>query len=113
MRTRPMSFTLASVRPSVSACKQAEDSAELAANTVTSLIDLVSLGHVEALAVVHEYLNGHAESPLGEIFRNWTKNALNKHAGCFGWGGPVSRATTKPGNDEPGHDEPVPEIHGR
>ena len=58
--------------------KQAETASELSANTVTSMMDLISLGHAEALAVVHEYINGLAESPLGEIFLNWTKRALGR-----------------------------------
>jgi hypothetical protein len=58
--------------------KQAETAADLGAYTVTSLLDLISLGHAEALGIVHEYINGLAESPLGEIFLDWTKRALNK-----------------------------------
>ncbi|HEV3357995.1 MAG TPA: hypothetical protein VG247_14470 [Pseudonocardiaceae bacterium] len=58
--------------------KQAETASELSANTVTSMMDLISLGHAEALSVVHEYINGLAESPLGEIFLNWTTRALGK-----------------------------------
>jgi hypothetical protein len=58
--------------------KQAESAAELSANMITSLLDLISLGHAEVLSIVHEYVNGLAESPLGEIFLDWTKRALNK-----------------------------------
>lgn len=58
--------------------KQAESAADLGANTVTSLLDLISIGHAEVLSIVHEYINGLAESPLGEIFLDWAKRALNK-----------------------------------
>ena len=58
--------------------KQAETAADLAASTVTSLLDLVGLGHPEALKIVHEYLDGLAESPLGKVFLSWTQRAITK-----------------------------------
>jgi hypothetical protein len=56
--------------------KQARTASELAATTVTSLLDLLSLGHAEALGIVREYLDGLAESRLGEVLLSWMKHAL-------------------------------------
>jgi hypothetical protein len=56
--------------------KQAETAAELAAATVTSLLDTVHLGNSEVVGVVREYLDGLAESPLGEVFLAWTQRLL-------------------------------------
>jgi hypothetical protein len=56
--------------------KQAETAAELAAVTVTSLLDTVHIGNLEVVGVVREYLNGLAESPLGEVFLAWTQRLL-------------------------------------
>ena len=53
--------------------KQAETASELAAVTVTSLLDVVGIGHVELLRIVREYLDGLAESPLGKAFLAWFK----------------------------------------
>lgn len=56
--------------------KQAETAAELAAGAVTSLLDTVHLGSSEVVGVVREYLDGLAESPLGEVFLAWTQRLL-------------------------------------
>lgn len=56
--------------------KQAETAAELAAATVTSLLDTVHLGDSEVVGVVREYLDGLAESPLGRVFLAWTQRLL-------------------------------------
>lgn len=56
--------------------KQAETAAELAAATVTSLLDTVHLGNSEVVGIVREYLDGLAESPLGEVFLAWTQRLL-------------------------------------
>ena len=118
--------------------KEAESAAELAANAITSLLDLISLGHAEVLSVVHEYVNGLAESPLGEIFLSWARHAQHKLQ-------PLTATDTEtaepdpaaladeiavavneenqaqqrercPGcdiaNEAPGHDEPPVEVHG-
>ncbi|HJP77775.1 MAG TPA: hypothetical protein VJ914_26130 [Pseudonocardiaceae bacterium] len=137
--------------------KQVETAADLAANTVSSLLDLISIGHAEALSIVHEYINALAESPLGEIFLDWTKRALarvqpdkppaaaevvepdpHSLAGMVTFApvpqDPAAAMVTAvdaeqqaikaeqlgptcpgcgPGLEEPEHDEPLPEIHGR
>lgn len=56
--------------------KQAETAAELAAATVTSLLDILHLGNSEVVGVVREYLDGLAESPLGEVFLAATRHLL-------------------------------------
>lgn len=60
--------------------KQAETASELAAAAVTGMLDLVSLGDAEALGIVHEYLDGLAESPLGEVFLSWAQRAVTRFA---------------------------------
>lgn len=60
--------------------KQAETASELAATTVTSLLDLAGLGHAEALGIVREYLDGLAESRLGQMLLSWIRHALVKVA---------------------------------
>jgi hypothetical protein len=60
--------------------KQAETAAELASSAVTSLLDSIPIGNGELAGMVREYLDGIAESPLGETFLNWTKRGLARVA---------------------------------
>lgn len=56
--------------------KQTETASELAAVTVTNLLDVIGIGHVELLRIVREYLDGLAESPLGKAFLAWFKRLM-------------------------------------
>jgi hypothetical protein len=57
----------------------ADEAADLAASTITAVLDSVPLpfgmDRLEVVGLVRDYLQGLAESPIGEIFRTWTRRA--------------------------------------
>jgi hypothetical protein len=60
--------------------RQAADAAaDLAASTITAVLDAVPLpfgmDRVEVVGLIRGYLEGLAESPIGEAFRAWTRRA--------------------------------------
>jgi hypothetical protein len=57
----------------------ADAAADLAASTITAVLDSVPLpsgiDRVEVVGLIRGYLQGLAESPIGEVFRAWTRRA--------------------------------------
>jgi hypothetical protein len=62
----------------------ADEAADLAASAVTAVLESVSLplglDHVEVVGLVRAYLQGLAESPIGDVFRSWLRRATGTPA---------------------------------
>jgi hypothetical protein len=66
----------------------ADEAADLAARTVTAVLDSIPLpfgmDRIEVFGLVRSYLQGLAESPIGEVFRNWTRRAAGDSGSSAG-----------------------------